>query len=293
MNDIHSLSDAYVVGAVTPAEAHEFEAHLLDCASCTAELAELRHITARLSEAVATDAPPSLRANILAMIAATPQEQPLRANLRAESTTPASGATNEVEPSSVVPPSAAETDVSGRHLAAVPPSTEQRVPPTRREGPQRRWSALLVAAAVVAAIGFGGWALQSRDAASDLTAQNEQIHQQNQEFTELLSAGDVRAVSGEFSEGGTGSVVMSRSEGTALLVAADLPDLPADKVYEAWTIKGSPVPAGLFSDADSGSVIELPQAVFDAQSVAVTVEPAGGSDRPTSDAIFSVTIPQS
>ncbi len=58
MNDIHSLSDAYVVGAVSPDETQQFEAHLSACAVCTREVAELRILTARLSEAVAT-APPA------------------------------------------------------------------------------------------------------------------------------------------------------------------------------------------------------------------------------------------
>lgn len=323
MNDIHSMIDEYVVGAVTPAEAHEFETHLPECASCTTELSELRHITARLSEVVAADPPPSLRADILAMIAATPQEPPLFVAGEPELTTAVSGVEKETgQPSTVavppsalpptalpptaVPPSAAGNAASGRHLAAVPTSTGQRVTPARHEQQPRRWSALLAAAAVVGAIGFGGWALQSRDAANDLSAQNErileqnreftdeneQILQQNQEFTDLLSAEDVRAVPGEFADGGTGAVVMSRSEGKALLVAANLPNPPADRVYQAWTIKGDPISAGVFSDAASGSVIDLPQAVFDAQSVAVTVEPAGGSERPTSDAVFSVTLPQ-
>lgn len=267
MSDIHSLTDAYVVGAVTAEEAHRFEDHLPGCAMCKAELAELRNVTAHLSRAVGTDPPPALRNSVLAAIAATQQEPSL--------------------------PQGATTD--GRHLAAVPTSTEiwvQAATPVRGDQPSRRWSTLLVAAAVLAAIGFGGWALQSREQANDLTAQNEQVVQQNQEFTELLSAEDVWAVSGRFTEGGAGSVVMSRSEGRALLVASDLPDLPADKVYQAWTIKGDPVSAGIFSEADSGSVLELPDAAFDAQSVAVTIEPAGGSDQPTSEPVFTVALPQ-
>lgn len=267
MSDIHSWIDAYVVWAVTPEEAHQFEAHLPNCAACSAELAELRSVTARLSQVVATEPPPSLRDGILAAISATPQESAT-----------AQGATTD-----------------GRHLAAVPASTEVRVQeatPERPDQPSRRWSSLLIAAAVLAAIGLGGWALQSRDRANDLTLANEQVVRQNQEFTELLSAEDVRAVSGRFTEGGSGAVVMSRSKGKAILVASDLPDLPADKVYEAWTIKGDPVPAGLFSAADSSSVLELPDAAFDAKSVAVTIEPAGGSDRPTSEPVFTVSVPQ-
>lgn len=280
MNDIHSLREAYVVGAVHPDEAQEFEAHLAGCAMCVAQVAELRDLTARLSEAVATDPPPALRGTILSAIAATPQEQAL--------STSASSPTVH-EPLSPHTPETEQTGTSGRHLSAVPPAAGT---PIRRDEPPRRWSTLLVAAAVLAAIGFGGWAVQSREQARDLSAQNEQVLQQNKEFTELLSAQDVRAVAGRFTDGGTGSVVLSRSEGKAILIASDLPDLPADKTYEAWTIKGDPQPAGVFSDTESGAILELPDEVFDAQSVAVTIEPAGGSPKPTSDAVFTVSLPQ-
>ena len=305
MSDIHTLCEAYVLGAVTPAEAEEFEQHLTNCATCSAEVAELRDVTARLSEAVATHPPPALRSTILAAIAATPQE---RASASTAETSPRRLAA-VLEPT---PDARADAPVTASSPERETPRLTQvgtEASPRRRDQTPRRWTALLVAATVLTAVGFGGWALQSRQQASELraqneqvvqqsrqqaselSAQNEQVAQQNQQFTELLSAEDVRAVSSRFTSGGTGAVLMSRSRGEALLIASDLPDLPTDKVYQAWTIETDPVPAGTFSDTD-GPVLELPEAAFDAQSVAVTIEPAGGSDRPTSDAVFTVSLPQ-
>ena len=74
MNDIHSNAEAYVVGALEPTEVAEFEQHLTECADCREEVAAMREITAQLSQSVATDPPPALRASILDQIASTPQD---------------------------------------------------------------------------------------------------------------------------------------------------------------------------------------------------------------------------
>lgn len=78
-----------------------------------------------------------------------------------------------------------------------------------------------------------------------------------------------------------------------LLIASNLPSLPAGKTYEMWLIpKGqAPRPAGLFRpDAGGGAVHIQPGGVDVANvaAVAVTVEPEGGSPAPTT-APFLVT----
>ncbi|MEJ7775362.1 MAG: anti-sigma factor, partial [Nocardioidaceae bacterium] len=108
----------------------------------------------------------------------------------------------------------------------------------------------------------------------------------------LLTAADVQTVSGRFiSSDDSGAVVMSEERQMAVLVATGLPKLPEGKVYEAWTVKGDPAPAGIFTSDDSDAVVELSDAAFDADSIAVTIEPAGGSPKPTGDAVFDVSLP--
>ena len=150
---------------------------------------------------------------------------------------------------------------------------------------RRSWatnvSSLVAAAAVLAAVAFGGLWWQERQDADDAVAQAQQL-------TTLLSADDVRTVPGvSQKQGHTGAIVMSRSEGEAIFVASDLPDLPSDQVYEAWTIQGAddPQPAGTFTPDDSSSLLALPDSSFDATAMAITVEPVGGSEAPTSDAV--------
>ncbi|MFY9913538.1 MAG: anti-sigma factor, partial [Nocardioidaceae bacterium] len=175
------------------------------------------------------------------------------------------------------------------HVNADPvPRITSNVVPMRRSRATLVTS-LLAAAAIVTAIGFGGWALQSRQDAQVATRTASQL-------TQLLSADDVQTVPGVSQKADhTGAIVMSRSEGKAFFVAAELPSLPNDQVYEAWTIKGStdPVPAGTFRPNASSQVITaLPAGAFQADSVAITVEPKGGTDQPTSDAVVTFVMPQ-
>jgi len=68
--DVHALSGAYALDALTPDEAVEFEQHLESCEACRAEVASLREASGALAEVVAEPAPEQLRASVLASISA-------------------------------------------------------------------------------------------------------------------------------------------------------------------------------------------------------------------------------
>jgi hypothetical protein len=77
-----------------------------------------------------------------------------------------------------------------------------------------------------------------------------------------------------------------------LLIATNLPALPSDKTYEMWILPkngGAPRPAGLFQSNASGQAFHmLPQPfnLADVAGVAVTAEPAAGSQMPTPPILF-------
>lgn len=75
-DDLHSLSGAYVLDALTDEERADFEVHLDRCPTCRDEVASLREVTPLLAETVATEPPPSMRADILARARETRQEPP-------------------------------------------------------------------------------------------------------------------------------------------------------------------------------------------------------------------------
>jgi anti-sigma-K factor RskA len=80
-----------------------------------------------------------------------------------------------------------------------------------------------------------------------------------------------------------GRVFVSPGKGV-VLIAAHLPALQGNRTFELWVIPklGKPIAAGLFrGDADSTAIFVRPGPVANAAAVAVTVEPEGGSDQPT------------
>jgi anti-sigma-K factor RskA len=257
-DDMHEQAHGYAVGALSADEAAAFERHLEGCAACRSEVAGLHDVTVALSDGVAVEPPPGVRTAVLAAISRAPQE---------------SGG----------PGPARQVQAAGGRFVKAPD-----VVPIRRSRAVLA-SSLVAAAAVLAALAFGGIALQNHDDAQDASAQTALV-------TQLLSAKDVRTVPGESGRpGSSGTIVLSKSEGVAVLVSSGLPDTPSDKVYEAWTIDSAEnaVPAGTFTPGGSHALVRLPTASLTAKTVAVTVEPDGGSDQPTGDPVITFSIPAS
>jgi anti-sigma-K factor RskA len=59
-NDVHTLTGAYVLDALSEMERRAFEDHMSGCPACSQEVAELRETTARLGMATALSPPPQL-----------------------------------------------------------------------------------------------------------------------------------------------------------------------------------------------------------------------------------------
>ena len=75
-----------------------------------------------------------------------------------------------------------------------------------------------------------------------------------------------------------------------MLIASNLPALPAGKAYEMWVIpKGvAPRPAGLFQSGAQGTALHILTGAVDSNvTLAVTVEPEAGSPAPTSSVLFA------
>ncbi|MFB7667990.1 anti-sigma factor [Kitasatospora sp. NPDC056138] len=84
---------------------------------------------------------------------------------------------------------------------------------------------------------------------------------------------------------GVGTVVRSHSRGQAGVLAAGMPDLPQGRTYELWfNDAGTMRPAGLLPTGD-GSLL-LTGAIDGAPGIGVTVEPAGGSQRPSGQPVM-------
>lgn len=81
--------------------------------------------------------------------------------------------------------------------------------------------------------------------------------------------------------------VYSRQQGALLLMATNVEPLPEGKIYQIWLLPSdgsAPMSAGWFKPDEKGNGMmfhELSSAGISAKGFAVTIEPAGGSEKPT------------
>ncbi|OSY43847.1 anti-sigma factor [Streptomyces platensis] len=66
--DLHTLTGAYALGALSEQESAEFTRHLAQCPACTLEVRELQETAARLALAVAEVPPAGLRTRVMAAL---------------------------------------------------------------------------------------------------------------------------------------------------------------------------------------------------------------------------------
>ncbi|SDI84662.1 Anti-sigma-K factor RskA [Actinokineospora alba] len=75
--DIHALTGAYVLNAVTETERADFERHLAECESCAEEVRELEATATRLGEAAAARPPAAMKAAVMTRIGDVRQLPPI------------------------------------------------------------------------------------------------------------------------------------------------------------------------------------------------------------------------
>jgi anti-sigma-K factor RskA len=74
--DLHTLSGAFALDALSPVEAEQFRRHLEACPACRQEVHELQQVAATMGTAEATAPPASLKAKVLAAADRMPQLPP-------------------------------------------------------------------------------------------------------------------------------------------------------------------------------------------------------------------------
>jgi len=146
------------------------------------------------------------------------------------------------------------------------------VVPLRRGAVTRRVLAAAAAVAAVVAVALGVWSV---GLSRDLDDANGMLA--------VLSDPNARIHS---TAGGEANLVVTPT-GRAALVVRMLAPAPRGKDYEIWVFEeGVPRRAGLFEEPGAAM---LSRRVTPGQTVAVTLEPDGGVDAPTGDALFTVS----
>ena len=281
--ELHLLSGAYALNALEGEEKNRFEAFLLTSEELRAEVDSLSDTAVSIGLATEPVSPPAdLKTRLMAQIAVTPQLVPLpvaRPTLTAVSAV--SPEANTTQPSSPHPSSTqggAAEDIRTASLGEPSRATARAA---------ARWYTrpivILVAAAAAVTLFVGGNIL-------GLSAADES-QQQAAAVSAIVSAKDSQQAKAAVAGGGSATFVWSVVLGQSAVVIDKLPKLAGDKTYELWYIdKGShATPAGTFSAASSGTTVSvLTGAMSAGDTFGITVEPNGGSQKPTTAPIVAV-----
>ena len=259
-DDLHTLTGSYAVDALPPDELDEFERHLTHCGSCASEVRGLRETAARLALSVAEQPPAQMRAQVLAAAERTRQLPPIT------SERPSRGAPRSIR--------------SARSARAA----------------RRVWipriSVVAAAASVALAVVFGVSQSNTSSRLSTLENQLSAARVHNQQVDSVLAQGDLRLVSNKTSVGGSVSAIVSPSAARLVVVTSGLPALPAGKVYELWLLGPSVAqPSGLLTAAQHGRTVPVVATGYvKGYKLGVTVEPAGGTLKPTTTPIVAMPL---
>jgi anti-sigma-K factor RskA len=270
-DDPRELIGAYVLHALDDDDRRRVE-QLLD-ADPTAR-AEADHLDAaadQLAEAAASGA--SAPSDLLGSILSQAATRPAGGGSAAPTAAPA------VEP--VIPPRATRPAADGAN------GNSGNVVPFERPAARRpRGAWILSAAAVVVLVIVGGLVVANRSGGDDVPAEVamremalEAANQPGARTGQLTDADNTMAVQ-----------VIVDPQGHAFLMADVLPALEEGQTYQLWAAEGEQmVSLGLLGSAPTMSVVGVDQAVT---TLALTIEPVGGSTGPTSAPMAQGTLSQ-
>jgi hypothetical protein len=244
----------------------ELRAHAAGCADCGARLAEALGQAALLAMSVPQEKPAAtIKAELFAKI---------RAEAEREETYRWPKKTEEKD--------ADAQDSRGRAKAG-------RASPAPTTGGWWRW-VLAPVAAGLAVVATWEWR-ESQRLLGDLASANHKIVEMTNErqraelLVELLSSPETVSVKLAADREKASGMVRYNAKRGMVVYTAELPPLPAEKIYQMWLVPktGAPISAGIFAPAHGTRQLWTATVPLNTEvkAFAVTVEPAGGVAQPT------------
>ena len=168
-----------------------------------------------------------------------------------------------------------------RQLPPLTAGRPRRTLPRRLAFPRRtlpgRLAVLAAAASVAAAVALG---------ITQLSAQHQLGQARATAIARVVTAPDAHVETARTSRGGSVTVVTSAALREAVVSASGMASLPSGRVYQVWVMSRSGArSAGLMH----GSSL-LASAVRPGDRIGITVEPAGGTARPTTTPIAVLPV---
>ena len=240
------LKDAYVLGALPEEERLSFEEYLVAHPERQAEIDDLGAVAG--------------------LLAFSPQEQVPSPELRSRVM-------------EMVEAEAQPRRVARRSLSA-------------RIGDYLSVRSLALGAAALLVIGLLSWNVLLQGQVEDLQGQVEDAQSQVQNLQGQVADGQAQQtrtieLKGAWAEQGATAEVASMQKNEIILVARNMPSVPEGRTCQIWVISDDvPKPSGLFQPDGNGTATPITNSITKADVIAVTVEPAGGSEQPTSDPVL-------
>jgi hypothetical protein len=280
-DDLHALSGAYALDAVSDAERKRFERHLVRCPSCQREVRELLEAAGRFAVAVSARPPDGMRTRVLQAVAADAQAN------SSEGTRPrevsAEGTRRDEAPADR---RLREVPAAGDRLREVPEAGTRARRALGLPWPQRL-AFPLAAACLALAIVFGVLFAINQGRLSSSQTQEDRI-------ADVLSSPGTRVISAKTSVGGLVTVDVAGPLRELVVTTDDMPGLPASEVYQVWVIGpgGKTASDGMLSQIpDHRTAPVLATGLVRGDKMGLTVEPAGGTAKPTTRPIVDIALP--
>lgn len=289
--DPSELAGAYALNALNAEEKAEYERYLASTPDARREAESLEIAAAALGfDAEPVEPSPALRASVLSAIASTPQLP------RQDATTDAAERVAAPAPVAITPEGTSDAQpVRPTTVAPVPTTKAATARPAstnaERKAKQRWFSkplALGAAAVALIAVLLGvntvTGALNNGNGLAE-AVQFAQINAQpdaQRQTIKLTNINDEQQV--------VATLVWSGELGQSALIVDGLAPLSDEEIYEMWYIgEDGPVSAGTFNTGRSGGSWRILEGTMSAgDAVGVTVEPAPGSEQPTTDPLIVI-----
>jgi anti-sigma-K factor RskA len=135
---------------------------------------------------------------------------------------------------------------------------------------------LALGAAALLVVGLFSWNMVLQGEVQDLRGQAENRQDPPvSRMVELKGSGAAQRVQAE---------VMILEEDRAVLMVENMPPAPENRTYQVWVLEGdNPQPSALFEPREEPVAAVVEDPLDEANAIAVTVEPEGGSQQPTTD----------
>jgi anti-sigma-K factor RskA len=254
--------EAYALGTLNRDEAREIERQ----ASGSADVQE------RVREARA----------VVQLLATSPEQLSPSAELRSRVL---AAARADRQRSAAPPPQPGAAEAGRRGESR--PLLARSVAPSRSAGGWLRrppsWMTLAAAACLLLSIGLGAWNIALQQ---EVSRQRAELERDRAALQVAAGADRFWTMRGEpaHAPAAVSTLALNLSRRQAVLVARGFPPLPPDQAYQVWVVQNNrQVPVGSFAPLTLAGeqALVLPSDLAGVTAAMITIEPAGGSPRPT------------